>query len=522
MQKIEHDVTGASRLFSPTDLLILSGLSFVLFLYFMIIAVFSGYGYFIDELYYIACSKRLALGYIDQPPLSIALLALSRWLLGDFLAAVRVFPSLAVAASVFLTGAIALRLGGNRMAMIIAALGAMAVPIYLVMGSFYSMNAFEIFVWTAILYLVVRLLQQEEAKYWIAIGVLVGLGLELKHTSGLYGVAIIFGMLLTSKRHLLWNRWFLRGMVIAFLLLVPNLIWQFMNGFPSLEFYRNAMVNKNIPTGPVKVILTQILFTNPFTLPVWIAGLAYCFFTDGGRRYRTFGWTYLLLLAVMIAGQSSRPDRIGSIYTVLLALGAVALTKISLPAARRVIAPAATLLLLVGIILAAPISTPLLPPPALESYIVTLGVSFDLESGKMHEALPQWIADRLGWIELAAQVARVYHAMPPEERRNAVIVSNNYGEAGALELYGPAFGLPPVFCTHNSFHSWGPPPDSVRTYIGVAVRRKDLERLFDSVDEAGVSNCEYCTRPQQQVRIYVARGPRFVASREWSGFRIYD
>lgn len=488
----------------------------------MMSAAFSGYGFFIDEFYYIACSKRLAFGYVDQPPLSVALLTVSRWLLGDSITAVRVFPSLAVAASVFLTGAMALRLGGNRTAMIIAALGTIAVPVYLVMGSFFSMNAFEILIWTSILYLVLMLLQKENPKYWLAIGILVGLGLEMKHTSIVYGVAIVFGLLLTDARRLFWNKWFLWGSSVAFLLLVPNLIWQYMNGFPSLEFYRNAMVNKNITTGPVRVVLTQILFTNPFTLPVWVAGLVYCLFAEKMERYRAFGWAYVFLLVVMIAGKTSRPDRIGSIYTVLIAMGSVAITSVSLPVVRKVLAPAVIVILLAGIILAAPISTPLLSPPELRSYVSALGISFDLEVGKTNEALPQWIADRLGWVEMAAEVGRVYHALPPGEQRNAVIVSSNYGEAGALELYGPYFGLPPVFCTHNSFHTWGPPPDSVRTYIGVFVQRKNLEQLFDSVEEAGVQTCEYCTHPQQRVPIYVARGPHFLMSREWSGFKIYD
>ena len=507
---------------SPSDYLILAALSFVLFSYFMLTAAFSGYGYFIDELYYIACSKRLAFGYVDQPPLSVALLAVSRWFFGDSIPAVRILPSLAVTASVFLTGAMALRLGGNRQSMIIAALGAMAAPVFLVMGSFYSMNAYEILTWTCILYLVIQLVRRGEPKYWLAIGVLIGIGLELKHTSVLYGIALVAGMLLTHARRFLWSKWFLWGMVTAFLLIVPNLLWQYANGYPSLEFYRNAMVNKNIPIGPVEVILSQILFMNPFALPVWLAGLMYCFFAREGKPYRFFGWAYLLLLAVMIIGQSSRPDRIGSIYAILFALGAVAITKVTLLHARRLIVPGAIALLLIGIILAAPISTPLLPPPALKGYLSTLGISFDIEAGKMNEALPQWIADRLGWRELAAEVGRVYHGLPPEERQNAVIVSTNYGEAGALELYGPEFGLPPVFATHNSFHHWGPPSDSVKTYIAVFVNRRDLEQRFESVVEAGVQTCEYCTRPQQRIVIYIARGPRFSVAAEWGGFRNYN
>jgi 4-amino-4-deoxy-L-arabinose transferase-like glycosyltransferase len=504
------------------DCLILLGISSGLFLYFMLTAIFSGYGYFIDEFYYIACSRHLAFGYVDHPPLSIGLLALSRRLFGESLPAVRLFPSLAAAGTVFLTGMMARRLGGNRTAMIIAALAVIAAPVYMVMGSFYSMNVFEILMWTGILYLIILLVQQEQPKYWLAIGVLMGLGLEMKHTMALYAVAIVAGMLLTGTRRLLWNRWFLGGITASVVLIIPNLIWQYANGFPSIEFYRNAMLNKNIPTGPGKVVFQQILFLNPLTLPLWLSGLAYCLFSKEGKRYRFFGLGYALLLALMIVGQASRPDRIGSIYTVLFALGAVAITRAAIPVVKRIAVPAVIVLLAVGIVLATPVSSPLLPPPVLRSYLSALGISFDLEVGKMNEALPQWIADRLGWHELAAEVARVYHALPPEEQKNAVIVSTNYGEAGAMELYGPEFGLPPVYATHNSYHLWGPPPDSTRTYIGVFVPRRDFERLFERVEQAGVSHCEYCTRPQRQVPIYVARGPRFVASREWSGFKIYN
>ncbi len=318
------------------DYLILLGISSGLFLYFMLTAIFSGYGYFIDEFYYIACSRHLAFGYVDHPPLSIGLLALSRWLFGESLPAIRLFPSLAAAGTVFLTGMMARRLGGNRTAMIIAALAVIAAPVYMVMGSFYSMNVFEILIWTGILYLIILLVQQEQPKYWLAIGVLMGLGLEMKHTMALYAVAIVAGMLLTGTRRLLWNRWFLGGIAACVVLIIPNLIWQYAHGFPSIEFYRNAMLNKNIPTGPGKVVFQQILFLNPLTLPLWLSGLAYCLFSNEGKRYRFFGLGYALLLAFMIVGQASRPDRIGSIYTVLFALGAVAVTRGAIPAVKRV------------------------------------------------------------------------------------------------------------------------------------------------------------------------------------------
>ena len=501
---------------------ILGGLSLTIFLYHILTGAFSAYGYFIDEFYYIACSNHLAAGYVDHPPLSIFLLALSRGLFGDSIPMLRLLPALAGAGTVYMTGLTASRLGGSRSAVVMAALGAIAMPVYLLMCSFYSMNAFEPLVWTSILYFTLRLVQEEDARYWILIGALTGIGLEIKHTMALYAAALVAGILLSGSRRLLGNRWCAAGALICVLILLPNLIWQYVNGFPSLEFYRNAIVNKNVPRGPAGVIIDQILFANPFAFPLWTAGLLYVFASREGRRYIFLGWGYIILLGVMIAGQSSRPDRIGAIYTVLFAAGAVAIERAARPPARRLVPVFMMILLTAGMLVVAPVMTPLLPPPLLRSYLSALGLSFNLERGKMDEAIPQWLADRLGWRELATDVARVYASLPSDERRQTAIVSTNYGEAGALELYGPEFGLPRVYATHNSYFTWGPPPDSIRTYILVYVDLRDAVRRFESVKEAAVHTCGDCTRPQQRIPIYVARGPRFSMSMEWKNFKIYN
>jgi 4-amino-4-deoxy-L-arabinose transferase-like glycosyltransferase len=517
---VDHGAGGVRG--GRAGLLVLGGLSLALLLYHLLTSALGGYGFFIDEFYYVACSKRLALGYVDHPPLSVLMLALSRRLLGDSIVAVRFLPALGAAVTAFMTGLIARRLGGSRGAVTIAALAACAMPVFLLMGSFFSMNAFEPLVWTAILYLVIRLVQENDARYWLAIGLLMGIGLELKHTMVLYGIALGSGMLLTDSRRLLWTRWLGFGIVACFLLVAPNLVWQYLHGFPSLEFYRNAMVNKNIPTGPGTVVLQQVLFANPVALPVWGAGLAYLVFSKEGRKYRFLAWAYLLLLLVMIVGRSSRPDRIGAMYTALFAAGAVALERIARPALRRVVVLATVAALLASGAALAPLFTPLLPPPAVARYVGTLGLRLDIEIGKTNEAVPQWLADRLGWRELAADVGRVVRALPDDERASAVIVSTNYGEAGALELFGPEFGLPRVFATHNSYHSWGPPPASTRTFVAVFVDREALEGLFDSVTEAAVHTCEHCSRPQKRIPIYVARDPRVSISAEWPRFKIYS
>jgi 4-amino-4-deoxy-L-arabinose transferase-like glycosyltransferase len=361
--------TVASKRSGKTDLLVLAGLSLSLFLYHILTSALSSYGYFIDEFYYIACSKRLAFGYVDHPPLSVLMLALSRFLFGDAIPALRLFPALAASATVYMTGLIVRSLGGSRIAIVVAALAVIAMPVFLLMSSFYSMNAFEPLIWTSILYFVIRMVREENARYWLVIGLLMGIGLEIKHTMAVYIAALVLGMLLANTRRLLWNRWFLWGVFGCFLLLLPNLLWQYVNGFPSLEFYRNAMVNKNIPRGPLNVVLDQILFTNPFAFPLWIAGLMYLFFAEEGRKYRLLGWAYLILLAVMVVSQTSRPDRIGAMYAVLFAAGAVAVEKIKPAPARRVIPVLMIAILVGGLIVFAPVTTPILPPSVLKNYL---------------------------------------------------------------------------------------------------------------------------------------------------------
>jgi hypothetical protein len=502
------------------DLLLLAGISLGLVLFHLLTSALSGYGYFIDELYFIACSHRLALGYVDQPPLSIGLLALSRWMLGASLPAVRVLPALAMGGTVFMTGLLARQLGGSRRAVVLSALAALVMPVYLVFGSFYSMNAFEPLIWTSITWLAIRLVQEDEPRYWLPMGVLMGVGLEMKHTLVLYGLALLLGMLLTDARRHLWSRWFLAGILACAALTAPNLAWQVQHGFPSLELYRNSMGSKNIARMPWSVLGDQVLFANPIGVPLWVAGFGFFLLADG-RKYRFLAWMALALLLLMMLARSSRPDRISAMYSALYAGGAVAFDRIRSPGLRRnAWATAVTALVLGGLVLL-PMSAPVLPPPVLRSYLAALGVRFDIERGKMNEPLPQWLADRLGWRELAVKVAEVYRSLPPEEQRTTVLFSSSYGGAGALELYGPGLGLPPVFSTHNSFHDWGPPSDAMRTYIGVQVAREDLEGRFESVVEAGVVTCELCTRPQRRIPILVARGPRFSVTQEWPRFRNY-
>ena len=501
------------------ELLLLGALSVLMVALLMLSSTIKPYGYFIDELYFIACAKRPAWGYIDQPPLSIVLLTLVQKLFGDNMLAVRFLPALNIASTMFVTGLIARQLGGSLRSMLLSSLAVMVMPVLMVFGSFYSMNAYEPLLFTTIAFFVVKMLQQQNARYWLMVGILFGLGLQMKHTMVLYGLALVIGLLCTPQRKLLWNRWVIWGFLACFLIILPNLVWEVVNRFPTLELYHNSFVYKNIPKPALQIIAEQIVFANPATFLLWFGGAVALLFASA-KKYRPFLFAYVFLMVVMIAGHSSRPDRITSIYPFLMAMGTVS-TEVYLRKWQRVTQLFMATLMLAGGIILAPLFMPLLPPASFKVYAAKLGIQFDIEAGKKGEPIPQWLADRIGWPEFAFEVAKVYHSLPLDEQRNTVIVSSNYGQAGALELYGPQLGLPAVYGTHNSFHSWGPPPDSVTTYIGVNIDVEGVKDMFESIEEAAVYNCADCTRPQQIQPIYILRGPRFSIKKEWSKFKIY-
>jgi hypothetical protein len=493
-----------------------------------------GYGYFIDEFYYIACSKRLAFGYVDHPPLSIWLLALSRALIGESLPALRLLPAIAVAATVFLTGRMARMLGCGVRGQVLAALAVLVAPAYVLIGGFYSMNPFELLIWTACGCLVIQIMRddgrdprgyRDRAKRWLSLGLLVGVGLEFKHTMILYVVALLIGWIVSPSRRVLRTKHLIFGGLIAIAILLPNLIWQAQHGLPSLEFYRNAILLKNAPTAPIDVVLEQVLLMNPIALPLWLLGLWFCLVCAEGRPYRAFGWSYLVLILIMVASRSSRPDRIIAAYPILFAAGARAVELLA--AARgvagrrswsaRVAIPA----IAAGGIVLGPIVTPVLPPAMLVKYMKALGMQFEIERGKTAK-LPQWFADRFGWEERVAEVGRVWATLPPDDRKHAVVVGGNYGQAGSLEFYGPRYGLGRVISTHNNYFLWGPGEDSIQVVVAVLVSREDLEEAFEDVRQVGFHECEYCMDYQSRLPVFVARNPRYDLRAVWPELKHFE
>jgi 4-amino-4-deoxy-L-arabinose transferase-like glycosyltransferase len=511
---------------------VLLSLALAYFLLEWVPGLIGSYGYYIDEMYYVACSERLAFGYVDHPPLSILLLRLLRALMGDSLPALRLVPALAGAATLLLTGLIARRLGAGTFGQILAAGTMMVASVYHVMFSFYSMNALSVLIWAVCFLILVEIERRDEPRLWLALGVVVGLGLENKHTMVLLALGLATGLILTRARRHLTSRWLWLGLGIAALLALPNLLWQLAYGFPSLEFYHSADMYKNVPTPPFAVLGQQVISMNPAALPIWLAGLVFFLVTKRGRPYRHLGWVYVVLLVLMLVAGKSRPDRICGVYTVLFAGGGVLLGDLLQGTVGRWLRPGLLGLLFLFGAVTAPLGLPLLPPRITASYAATLGIVPQIEKGEdKRSLLPQWLADRCSWEQLVDDVEAVVRALEPAERNGAILLTASYGQGAPIELLGRGRDLPPVYSRHNSYFSWGPPGDPVELAVvvgfGATGRNGELEpedplpQLFEEIELARVHSCDWCMPWRNQMPIWLARRQKLPFREAWPEIKYY-
>jgi hypothetical protein len=463
------------------------------------------YGYFVDELYYLACSRHLDWGYVDQPPLIALITWAWRSLFGQSLAALRLLPALAGVAEVLLTALIARELGGKRFAQALAALAVLVAPGMLAADGLLTMNAFEPLFWMACAYLLIRLIKTNNTKLWIWFGILAGFGLENKYSMLIFGAGLVLGLLLTTERRLLANRWLWVGGAIALLIFLPNLTWNIQHHFPFLELQANIRANgRDVPLGPVAFFGQEIWLMHPLTLPIWLAGIWFYFFSPAGRAFRSIGWAWIFTAAV-IAALSPRVYYLFPAYPVLFAGGGVLWEQLlasSKLAWLKLAYPA--LMLMSGAVLA-PLAIPLLPPEIYIRYTKAIGLEQPAIENHQLGPLPQIFADQFGWEEMAAQVARVYNSLPPEVRARTVIFAQTYGQAGAIDLFGPKYGLPPAISGHQTYFLWGPRGYTGESMIVMDDRVENLEKLFSSVRKAASVFHPY-SMPYQHFDVFYCQG----------------
>lgn len=479
------------------------------------------YGYFVDELYYLDCARHLAWGYVDQPPLIALLTRIVRITLGDSLPAIRLLPALAGAGVVLLAGALAREFGGGKRAQTGAALCVLLAPGILAMDHFLSMNAFEPLFWMGCAYLVVRIIHTGNGKLWLCFGVLAGLGLENKHSMLIFGFGAVLGLLLTRERRWLRSPWLWAAGGIAVLLFLPNLWWNLQHHFPFLELQANIRRSgRDVPLPPLAFLAQEALAMLPLSLPIWLAGLWYFFFDSDGSRFRALGWAWLAT-ALIIMAMSPRVYYLFPAFPLLFAGGAVVWERwLDSPRLRWAGPVYAALMLLMGALLA-PTVVPLLPP---ETYI-RYAEATHLQQPRIetHELgpLPQLFADQFGWPEMAATVAGVYNNLPPEVRPRTAIFAQNYGQAGAIDLFGPRLGLPAAISGHQSYYLWGPRGYSGDSMIVLDDRQEVLQGLFREVTKVGHVWHPY-SMPYQHFDVFYCQGMKLTMAELWTKAKRWD
>lgn len=477
------------------------------------------YGFFRDELYYMACARHLAWGYIDQPPLVAALAWFSQHVFGHSIASIRVFPVLAGAALVFLTGVLARELGGGKTAQLLAAFAVLFIPAYLAFDSFFSMNAFEPLFWMLCAWLAIRIVKGGSPKLWLAFGAISGIGIENKHTMIVFGFALIAGLLLTGHQWILKSKWIWLGGLIALALFMPNLLWEAHRGWPQIEVVRNAQVFKNEPIGPFVFLGQQVLFLNPLSLPIWLAGLFWSFASPDEKRFRFLGWAYVIVLAIFIVGDGKSYYPL-PVYPLLFAAGAVAWERVASVSRQRQRKALVPMVLISGIIML-PWAVPILPVNTFLKYESFFPKFFRVQTERDATArLPQLYADMLGWQNLADSVSRVYHALPPNEQGRCAIFAGNYGEAGAIDYYGPKLGLPAALSGHNSYYDWGPRNYSGSCVILIGERSDIYKQYFGEADLVAHASNPQGMPIERDVPIYVCRKPVAALPKLWPHFKM--
>jgi len=420
------------------------------------------YGYFRDELYFMATGDHLAWGYVDFAPLAAWLMRVSRILLGDSLHAIRFLPALAQGAEVVVTGLIARELGGRGFAVFLSSLSVLIAPVILNHATRFSMNPFEPLFWMGCIYFLLLAINRNQLELLAWCGVLLGFGLENKHSTVFFLISLVVGLLVTSHRRLLGSKWFWIAAGITFVICVPNLMWQYQHHFATLEDLENVRkTHKNIELPPLPFIRQQIMMLSPASALVWIAGLGFLLFHHEGKHYRSLGVTFLVFFTVMMV-LHAKDYYLTAIYPMMFAAGGVFWEKlVEVRRGLRWVKVAMPAVVFAGGAMAIPLVVPVLPVEKIVPYMEAMGIKMSRTEGHHSGSLPQHFGDEFGWPEMVATVANVYNSMPPEERARTGILAGNYGEAGAIDFFGPGYGLPKAISAHQNYYFWGP-----RQYTG--------------------------------------------------------
>ncbi len=442
------------------------------------------YGYFRDELYYIACSKHLAPGYVDMAPLAPLLLRLDRLLFGDSLHSIRLIPAISYGLGVVMTGLLARELGGKRFATFLACIAWLLTPVIHANATRYSMNANEPVLWMAVIYFLLRAERLRNPKLLIWCGVFLGIALENKHSAVFFTGALIVGLLLTRQRQVFRSKYFWIAVAITIALALPNFLWQAAHGFPTwIDLNNVRREHKNVELPPLAFIHQQFDTLDPINVLVWLPGLLWLLFAPAAKRWRYVGLTFIVFFLGMMK-MHAKDYYVAPIYPMLFAAGGVFWQQVTEHRYVRWVRFALPVPVIAMGLITIPLTLPILPPNRALAYRERLGLTVEKSETHMSSPLPQYFSDQFGWPEMVATVAQVYNSLPPAERAHAGILAGNYGEAGSIDFFGPQYGLPQSISAHQNYYYWGYRDyTSDDTFIILQWPQAGVERACRSYDE---------------------------------------
>jgi hypothetical protein len=506
-----------SRSFSKSEWMLIASMALMPLMLHVIINMNGAYGFFRDELYYIACSDHLSWGYVDQPPLSIFLLKFMRVLFGDSLVAIRLLPALAISATIVVSAFIVNKMNGGRMAIMITSIAIMFSPIHLAMGSYYSMNSIDIFIWSIIILILLNINEHPTPALWILLGVVLGLGL-LNKISVLFLGAGIVGSIILSRRKWLLTPWPYVAGLISMLIFLPYVLWNVNHDYAHLEFIRNASGKKYAGRSAWDFVKEIIINHNPLSLLLWLAGLVTIWFYKPLKTYSIIGWLFLIPLIILLVNKTSKGEYLTPAFVIVFAAGAIYVEQ----RFAKWLNVLYMSLLVISALLLLPLATPILPVEKYIAYTRSLGMKPYSNEKKRLADLPQFYADMYGWPEKARDVAKVFQTLSEQDKKRCAIYSDNYGRCGAIDFFGEAYGLPKSIGGHNNYWIWGP-----REYIGDVViilggELEDHKDDFESCIQVGISTCAHCMPYENDVKIFLCRKFKAPLKEAWKGNKNYN
>jgi hypothetical protein len=494
---------------------------FVAAIFLIHLATNARYDYFRDELYFLDAAHHLAWGYVDFAPLTAWLLRLNEALLGDSLHALRLLPAIAAAIKVALTGLIAIEFGADLFGIGLACLCVLAAPVYLIIDNQFAANSFEAVFWMGCAYVLMVAIRYDRPRMLIWFGLLAGIGLENKLSMIFFCIAIIIGVLFTRARKLLRSRWAILAMAIALVCFLPTLLWQYHREWPTLQMLANVRrIHHDAAASPLEFLVRQLMMLGLPSALVWIPGLWFLLRGDRDASVRACGFAYLALLpTMMILG--AKDYYLAPIYPLLFAAGGAFWSVFFLRHRThwRFAIPA---LVTLGGLLAAPLALPILSPAGLIRYEEISGLNHPRSQTGQEGVLPEHFGDEFGWREMAAAAARVYQGLSPDDRAKAAILAKNYGEAGAIDFFGPPLGLPRAISGHQNYWLWGPRAYTGEVIIALQYGREELLKMgCASVEDGPLVDNPYSMK-EEHFQIYLCRGLRPPLPGQWAKLKRWN